>query len=125
MRKKEYEVKRYQDEKHRENVKARSADRYANPCIKKELLENRKRKYECDEERRNKKKDDTMKSRRSTKSKLEDEINVISLFKKKSKECPDYVCCCCHRILFVNQVHECDMEPVSYTHLTLPTICSV
>ena len=111
MRKKEYEVKRYQlDEKHRENVKARSADRYANPSVKKEMLESRKRKYECNEDNRNKKKNDTRKSRRSKKAKLENEFNVNILFKKKSKEFPDYVCCCCHRLLFVNQVHKCDIE---------------
>ena len=56
------------------------------------------------------KKHDTRKSRRSKKSKLENEFNVNILFKKKSKEFPDYVCCCCHRLLFVNQVHKCDIE---------------
>ena len=111
MRKKKYEVERYKmDEKHRENVKARSANRYAKPSFKEELLTSKKRKYATDEDNKSKKKDDARKSRQSKKSKLENEFNVISLFKQKSKECQVYVCCCCHRLLFVNQVQKCDID---------------
>ena len=108
---KDANFKKYkEDEKHRENVKTRAAVRYKNPTFKKEVLERRKRKYERDEHTRNKTKNYVKKSRQSKKMKLENISNVTSLFKQKSKECPDYVCCCCHRLLFVNQVQKCDID---------------
>ena len=94
IRQKEYEKNRYNtDKEHRQNVTTKSKEKYKN-----------------EENTRNKKKENAKKSRLASKSKFKNEYNVIGLFKQKSKECPDYVCCCCHRLLFGNQVQKCDIE---------------
>lgn len=40
--------------------------------------------------------------------KLEHEEEVVSMFKRNTVRGPDFACCCCHRLLFENQVQRCE-----------------
>ncbi|XP_061191743.1 uncharacterized protein LOC133199982 [Saccostrea echinata] len=42
--------------------------------------------------------------------KLETEEKVLELFKENALKGIDFVCCCCHRLLFANQVQKCDHQ---------------
>ncbi|XP_062571568.1 uncharacterized protein LOC134233602 [Saccostrea cucullata] len=87
-------AKRYStDDRFRSTIKACSKKQYSsNPDLKvskrKSIQHNRETKLE----------------------KLKHEKRVIEQLKEKSLEGIDYVCCCCHRLLFVNQVQKCDRQ---------------
>lgn len=44
--------------------------------------------------------------------KLEHEEEVVSMFKRNTVRGPDFACCCCHRLLFENQVQRCEKKHV-------------
>lgn len=79
------------DEAFRLKAKEKSKQNYFfNPCVKEMKKENSKQ------------------SRLSKKLKLEHEEQVVNLFKRSTARGPDFACCCCHRLLFENQVQRCD-----------------
>lgn len=111
MQKKEYERNRYKtDEFYRNDKKTKSAKRYRDHDLKDDMLETKRVKYASDEQIRIKKREQSSKNRRAAYSKLLDQTVVMRLFQEKSKHSPEYICCCCHRLLFVNQVQSCDIN---------------
>ncbi|XP_065941874.1 uncharacterized protein [Magallana gigas] len=115
------------DEAHRKRVNSASTRRYnTDESYRKRNLRKRSMKYETDEAFRSKakvyskemyasstcvrlkKKDEVIQQRRAKRQKLENEKEVANLFKCKVKEGIDYICCCCNRLLFENQVQRCN-----------------
>ncbi|XP_062599557.1 uncharacterized protein LOC134261102 [Saccostrea cucullata] len=95
---------------HRENVKATSIKRYRNPQFKRAFLKNCRVKYKSDKNFRERKKDQVKERKREAFLKLQNEIEVINKFKQNSCKSPEYVCCCCQRTLFQNQVRTFDSK---------------
>lgn len=104
MQKKEYEKHRYKtDAYYRNDKKTRSAKRYRDHDLRDERLETKRVKYASDEQVRIKKRQHSRKNKRAAYSKLLDQTMVVKLFQEKSKHSPEYICCCCHRLLFVTK----------------------
>ncbi|XP_062603566.1 uncharacterized protein LOC134265363 [Saccostrea cucullata] len=120
---------------HRESVKQRSMDKYKNDQEhRKDVKQRSKEKYKNDEEHRRKvkavnkvkyhfsaaekkkKKENVLNQRRALKVKLDDEEEVMKLFKESVRDGPDYICCCCNRLLFEHQVQRCTLEMYEKRH---------
>lgn len=111
MQKKQYEANRYKtNEYFRNDKKTKSAKRYRDDDLRDDMLETKRAKYASDEQIRIKKREQSRNNRRAAYSKLLDETMVVNLFQEKSKHSPEYICCCCHRLLFFNQVQTCDLN---------------
>ncbi|XP_078311297.1 uncharacterized protein LOC144618640 [Crassostrea virginica] len=120
------------DEAHRTKVNSASIQRYKeNEVFRKKKLQAAAEKYRQNEMVRSKtktssknryassakvrleKKENVNKQRNALKSKLENEDEVVRVFKEKAMEGPAYSCCCCDRLLFENQVQKCEQEMYS------------
>nr|XP_034326069.1 uncharacterized protein LOC105333116 [Crassostrea gigas] len=121
-------ITKYQsDEKHRNHVNSASTRRYnTDKSYRARNLRKRSMKYETDDAFRTKvkvyskemyasstfvklqKKAAATQQRRAKRKKLENQDEVANLFKCKVKEGINYICCCCNRLLFENQVQKCD-----------------
>lgn len=111
MQKKRYEANRYKtNEYFRNDKKTKSAKRYRDDDLRDDMLETKRAKYASDEQIRIKKREQSRNNRRAAYSKLLDETMVVRLFQEKSKHSPEYICCCCHRLLFFNQIQTCDIN---------------
>lgn len=92
-------------------VQQRAAKRYqTNADVQLKVKNCSKSTYQSSETAKRKKKDNVALNRKIKKLKLEEEGEVVIQFKQKLKEGPDYVCCCCHRILFKKQVQACEKQ---------------
>ncbi|XP_052678330.1 uncharacterized protein LOC128159314 [Crassostrea angulata] len=119
------------DEAHKKRVNSASIRRYnTDESYRKRNLRKRSMKYETDDGFRTrakvyskemyasssnvrlKKKDALIQQRRAKRQKLDNEEEVAALFRCKVKEGINYICCCCNRLLFENQVQRCN--PPSY-----------
>ncbi|XP_062577465.1 uncharacterized protein LOC134239308 [Saccostrea cucullata] len=99
------------DELHRMDVKQRSTEKYKNNEEHKDKVKTAgKRKYNLSADEKRKKKENVLNQRRALKVKLEDEDEVVKLFKESVRSGPEYTCCCCHRLLFEHQVQGCRLE---------------
>lgn len=115
------------NEHHRDNVKKASRMKYhTNEKFRKKFLSdcsvkyktdadfrsklknNSKQSYHSNPDCKRKKKQNTTQARLMKKIKLENEEEVVNLFKRNTVRGPDFACCCCHRLLFENQVLLCD-----------------
>ncbi|XP_062569582.1 uncharacterized protein LOC134231612 [Saccostrea cucullata] len=138
----EKSIEKYKnDEAHRLNVKQRSIEKYKNDeehrvAIKQRLnvkhkktkkstrmMKNIKKvkavnkvKYHFSAAEKKKKKENVLNQRRALKVKLEDEEEVVKLFKESVRDGPDYICCCCNRLLFEHQVQRCTLEMYEKSH---------
>lgn len=118
-----------QNDTHKEKVKKAGLLIYRNNKIfREQLLCTRFAQYKDDEQFRSKikdssmesdhtnpsvkrkKKEDMKQSRLSKKIKLENEDEVVDLLKRNTVRGPDYVCCCCHRLLFEKIKFRCVIE---------------
>ncbi|XP_078312804.1 uncharacterized protein LOC144619253 [Crassostrea virginica] len=81
------------DEKHQQKVKTASKVKYHSSADSKEEM----KKY-------------VQKRRIAMQHMLKDMDEVVTSFKHSVKQGPEYTCCCCHRILFENQVQGCAIE---------------
>ncbi|XP_061169173.1 uncharacterized protein LOC133178496 [Saccostrea echinata] len=117
------------DERYRKKNKAANVHRYrTNVKFKEKQQENAARRYKTDstvqaamknrskisyqsslQVKENKKK--RMKKQRKLKQvNLQDEEVVVKTFKENAGKGPEYACCCCHRLLFRNQVQGCEHQ---------------
>lgn len=115
------------DKTHKEKVKRASVLKYnTDEEFRKTLLKTSAMKYKTDEVFRMKSKEkskqnyffnpsvkrtkngNSKQAMLNKKIKLEHEEEVVSLFKRNTARGPDFACCCCHRLLFENQVQRCD-----------------
>lgn len=62
--------------------------------------------------------ENTKKRRSLKKIKLENDEEVINLFRRNTAQGLDYVCCCCHRLLFVKQVQPYDRNTYANSEKT-------
>ena len=72
-----------------------------------------KNRYASSAKVRLEKKESVNKQRNALKCELENEDEVLRVFKEKASEGPAYSCCCCDRLLFENQVQKCEQEMYS------------
>ncbi|XP_062606605.1 uncharacterized protein LOC134268370 [Saccostrea cucullata] len=99
------------DEDHRADVKKRSTEKYKKDEDHRYLLKAANRvKYHFSADAKKRKKENVLKQRRAMRVKLEDEDEVVKLFKENVRNGPEYTCCCCNRLLFENQVQGCAFE---------------
>ncbi|XP_062571478.1 uncharacterized protein LOC134233522 [Saccostrea cucullata] len=75
-----------------------------------------KMKYHFSEDEKKKKKEAVFNQRQTLKVKLEDEEEVLALFRESVRNGPEYTCCCCHRLLFEHQVQGCTLEMYKGRH---------
>ncbi|XP_062600922.1 uncharacterized protein LOC134262538 [Saccostrea cucullata] len=109
---KQRSTERYKkDEVHKLNVKQRSIEKYKQDEDHQHKVKNaNKLKYHANADEKKKKKEGVFNQRRALKVKLEDEDEVVKLFKESIGNGPEYTCCCCHRLLFEHQVQRCSLE---------------
>ncbi|XP_062602888.1 uncharacterized protein LOC134264626 [Saccostrea cucullata] len=105
-------IQKYKNnEVHRMVVKKRSTEKYNNNEEHKNKVKTvLKRKYNTSADEKRKKKENVLNQRRAQKVKLEEEDEVVKLFKESVRSGPEYTCCCCHRLLFEHQVQGCRLE---------------
>ncbi|XP_052695810.1 uncharacterized protein LOC128174255 [Crassostrea angulata] len=102
------------DEKFREKLLRSSSLKYeTDETFRSKSLENSKRYYHSSPGIQKKKIQKSKQSRLNKKIKLENFEEVINLFKKNTARGPDFACCCCHRLLFQNQVQMCNRDVYS------------
>ncbi|XP_061177698.1 uncharacterized protein LOC133186474 [Saccostrea echinata] len=109
---KQRSIKKYKkDEVHRENVKKRSTEKYKTDEAHNRMVKaSSKLKYHFSSDAKKEKKEYVRNQRQALKVKLEDEDEVVELFKENARKGPEFTCCCCHRLLFENQVQGCAPE---------------
>lgn len=127
---KKQSVEKYKTNKHhRRRVKAHSVMKYkGNEAFKDKLKNQNMEKYRTNESFKTKvkmavkksydtkanvkhaKKTNVKKQRQNAKLNLQSEDNAEMMFKQNSSKGIDYVCCCCSRLLFENQVQRCDLQ---------------
>nr|XP_034322337.1 uncharacterized protein LOC117688395 [Crassostrea gigas] len=112
MKNKAANVHRYcTNETFKANVQERAAKRYQTDTeIQAKLKKRNRTKYKSSEEVRKKKKEAVTLNRKLKHLNLEQEEEVIRSFKKLAMEGPNYVCTCCHRLLFKKQVQACESQ---------------
>ncbi|XP_062606870.1 uncharacterized protein LOC134268630 [Saccostrea cucullata] len=99
------------DEVHRLDVKQRSKEKYKQDKEHQHKVKNaNKLKYNASADEKKKKKESVFNQRRALHVKLEDEDEVVRLFKESVRNGPEYTCCCCNRLLFDHQVQGCSLE---------------
>ncbi|XP_062611086.1 uncharacterized protein LOC134272924 [Saccostrea cucullata] len=122
------------DEMHRILVNTSSTERYReNENFREAKLQTAAKKYKSDESFRSKikdasrhqydsnaetkmKKKEMVKSRRNAETaRLENQEEVVKVFKENVVQGIDYSCCCCDRLLFRNQVQRCERKAYAKT----------
>ncbi|XP_062588390.1 uncharacterized protein LOC134250047 [Saccostrea cucullata] len=129
MKNKAAHVQRYSsNETFKANMQERAARRYQSDIkVQSKVKKRSKDSYYSSSEAMKKKKEKVAQKRRLKQMNLEQEEEVIRLFKEKAKEGPDYACTCCHRLLFKNQVQACEhqMYEKNESARTISDICLV
>ena len=114
---------------YKESVKQRARQKYeTDESYKEDVKQRSRQKYELDQQLREKvKKANNVRYHSSTRTKmqikesvqkcrqalhemLKNVDEVVNSFKDSIKDGPEYTCCCCHRLLFQNQVQCCAKE---------------
>nr|XP_022308223.1 uncharacterized protein LOC111114232 [Crassostrea virginica] len=104
--------KRYKEnEGFRKTKISHATDRYkADKNYRSKLKAYSKNQYCSNPVLREKKKDKVRIGRNAKQAILDNEDEVVKMFKEKAKQGIDFSCCCCDRLLFENQVQKCDRE---------------
>ena len=107
---------------YKDSLKTRGMERYKNDILYRERIQRRCReKYKLDRahkektksnyhfnlEKKNRKNKNVSKHKQQRKQNLAAEEELVALFKSMVKQGPEYTCCCCHRLMFQNQVKRC------------------
>ncbi|XP_062596168.1 uncharacterized protein LOC134257593 [Saccostrea cucullata] len=120
-------VRKYNtSETFRTNMRKRATRRYhADTEYQSKAKESGKASYQSSAEVRRRKKEEVRQKRRLKQMNVKQEEEIIRLFKGKAKEGPNYVCTCCHRLFFQNQVQACEhqMYHKSESAKTISEIC--
>ncbi|XP_062594109.1 uncharacterized protein LOC134255598 [Saccostrea cucullata] len=99
------------NQNHKEKVKQRSRQRYkTNKQHQEKVKKASKVRYHSSAETKLQKKESVQKQRQALHVMLENIDEVVKSFKDCVRHGPEYVCCCCHRLLFENQVQGCTVE---------------
>ncbi|XP_062602075.1 uncharacterized protein LOC134263710 [Saccostrea cucullata] len=69
-----------------------------------------KKQYDSNATYKEQKKERVTSQRVAQRARLEDQEEVVRVFKEKAMQGIDYSCCCCDRLLFQNQVQRCERE---------------
>ncbi|XP_062579865.1 uncharacterized protein LOC134241859 [Saccostrea cucullata] len=103
-------TKRYRANKNfRERVLASRAKRYSvDVAFRSNAKARSKNSYNSSSDAKRMKKMTVNLQRTARRAKLQDEEEVLELFKENTFKGIDFTCCCCNRLLFVNQVQKCD-----------------
>lgn len=102
-------LKYHINEMFREQILSTRSALYKNDeLFRSKIKDSSKQSYHTSPNVKRKKKENVKQRRLCKKRKLENEEEVVNLFKRNTIRGPDYVCCCCHRLLFENQVQVCD-----------------
>lgn len=102
-------LKYHIDEMFREQILCTRSALYKNDeLFRSKIKDTSKQSYHTSPNVKRKKKENVKQRRLYKKRKLENEEEVVNLFKRNTIRGPEYVCCCCHRLLFENQVQVCD-----------------
>nr|XP_034326027.1 uncharacterized protein LOC105328140 [Crassostrea gigas] len=112
MKNKAANVHRYStNETFKANVRGRAAKRYQTDAeIQVKMKKRNRMRYNFSEEVRNKTKEKVTLNRKLKQLNREQEEEVIRSFKRLAMEGPNYVCTCCHRLLFKKQVQACESQ---------------
>ncbi|XP_052696227.1 uncharacterized protein LOC128174822 [Crassostrea angulata] len=112
MKNKAANVHRYRtNESFKAAMQEKSARRYQTDSEVRSKMKNRsKTKYQLSEDLRKNKKIKVTQNRKLKQLNLEQEEEVIKSFKRLAMEGPNYVCSCCHRLLFKKQVQACEYQ---------------
>lgn len=76
-----------------------------------------KKRYESSSEIKTLKKEAVKDQRQEKRMKLENEEEIVRVFKEKAMHGIDFTCCCCRRILFQNQVQRCEKSMYSKSEM--------
>nr|XP_022331917.1 uncharacterized protein LOC111129740 [Crassostrea virginica] len=108
-------MKRYREnEDFRGKKLSHAAKRYeTDKVFQTKLKSYSKKQYMSSPILRETKKDKVRSKRNAQQVKLENEEEIVKMFKEKAKQGIDFPCCCCDRLLFQNQVQKCDLESYS------------
>ncbi|XP_071152909.1 uncharacterized protein [Mytilus edulis] len=99
------------DDDFRREVKQASIQKYADDDdFKREVKRASIQKYADDDDFRSKVKDQILTRRKNAKEDSSDVTKVIENFRKNVSKGPEFVCSCCFRLLFQNQVVQCKRE---------------
>ncbi|XP_062576240.1 uncharacterized protein LOC134238134 [Saccostrea cucullata] len=103
---------RYKTNKNfRERVLASRAKRYTlDNTFRSNVKSCSKLLYDTSSDVKMRKKKSVRMQRAAKRSKLQNENEVVELFRQNASQGIDYTCCCCNRLLFVNQVLRCDRQ---------------
>ncbi|XP_062580136.1 uncharacterized protein LOC134242119 [Saccostrea cucullata] len=105
-------TKRYRANKNfRERVLASRAKRYSvDVAFRSNAKACSKKSYNSSSDAKKLKKKTVKLHRAARLANLQKEEEVLALFKENTFKGIDFTCCCCNRLLFVNQVHKCDRQ---------------
>ncbi|XP_062597979.1 uncharacterized protein LOC134259411 [Saccostrea cucullata] len=96
---------------YKEESKQRSRQKYkTNKQHQKKVIAASKARYHSSAETKIKSKKSVQKQRKALHEMLKDIDEVVKSFKDCVRHGPEYVCCCCHRLLFENQVQGCSLD---------------
>ncbi|XP_052681371.1 uncharacterized protein LOC128162243 [Crassostrea angulata] len=111
MKNKAANVLRYStNETFKTDVQRKAAKRYQTDIeVQSKMKKFSRTKYQLSEEVREKKKAEVAQNRTVKQMNLEQD-EVIRSFKRNAIEGPNYVCTCCHRLLFKKQVQACEYQ---------------
>ncbi|XP_061191659.1 uncharacterized protein LOC133199853 [Saccostrea echinata] len=99
------------DQSHKEEVKRRSRQKYKTDKQHHEKVKTASKvKYHSSAETKTQIKESVQKQRQALHEMLKNIDEVVKSFKNCVRHGPEYVCCCCHRLLFENQVQGCTLE---------------
>ncbi|XP_062621669.1 uncharacterized protein LOC134283235, partial [Saccostrea cucullata] len=113
-------TKRYREnENFREAKLKTAANKYkSDGGFRSEVKESSRHQYDSSAKTRMKKKDMVKSQRNAQRARLENQEEVVKVFKEKVVQGIDYSCCCCDRLLFQNQVQRCERKAYAKTEQT-------
>ncbi|XP_062601396.1 uncharacterized protein LOC134263100 [Saccostrea cucullata] len=105
-------TKRYRADKNfRERVLASRAKRYSvDVAFRSNAMACSKKAYNSSSNAKKLKKKTVKLQRAARRANLQKEEEILALFKENTFKGIDFACCCCNRLLFVNQVLKCDRQ---------------
>lgn len=102
--------KRYRENENYRKTKLKAvAKKYeTNDSFRSKRKASSKESYASSPTKKARKKDAIKNQRIAKRARLDNQEEVVRIFKQKAKQGIDYSCCCCDRLLFQNQVQKCE-----------------
>ncbi|XP_062613488.1 uncharacterized protein LOC134275232 [Saccostrea cucullata] len=114
-------TKKYREnENFREAKLSTAAEKYkSDESFRSKIKTASRNQYDSSAASKAQKKERVKSQRVAQRAKLEDQEEVVRVFKEKAEQGIDYSCCCCDRLLFQNQVQRCDRETYAKNEQTV------